>query len=357
MALTHTNFSSFREVVNHYNSIKPLVSKLHTREDDIRPIGDRARKHERIVKISNNCYALSDGYHYGDDKFYPYYITDTKYVDGIWHSIPRLDWLGSMRRYAPIVWSRNALGIEKVEIRNITGGDSGYSIQRYDFLYRHMPRGMHFIRGNNARQYISLGGITTVNAHYLAKNKTVPSGVFETRNNNKYNLWMKRKDDNSALVFTRDGGNWIHNPTTGKPLPDTAKVNKELKDKYKEAIKKFFEWGMTMSPLLPLEDRDYRMEKMSEIAQHFHPDERYDAWLPKYAREVLRNEKHPMRVQYWVMFASSCTDGWGWNPEILVKQVETPDDLTMVVDPKSKFCIFCPPCFEIFIEPSYSCDQ
>ena len=158
MALTHTNFSSFREVAKHYNSIKPLVSKLHTREDDIRPIGDRKRKEERIVKVSNNCYALSDGYHYGDDKFYPWSITETEHVNGEWKTTVCLDRLGSMRRYAPIVWSRNALGIEKVEIRNITGGDSGYSIQRYDFLYRHMPRGMHFIRGNNARQYISLGG-------------------------------------------------------------------------------------------------------------------------------------------------------------------------------------------------------
>ena len=110
MALTHTNFSSFHEVAKHYNSIKPLVSQYHTREDDIRPIGDRNRKYERIVKISNNCYALSDGHHYGDDKFIPWGLTETKEVDGVWHTIPRLDWLGSMRRYAPIVWSRNALG-------------------------------------------------------------------------------------------------------------------------------------------------------------------------------------------------------------------------------------------------------
>ena len=63
MALTWTNFASFKDVVKHYENIKPLVSKLHTREDDIRPIGDRNRKWERIVKVSRNCYALSDGYH------------------------------------------------------------------------------------------------------------------------------------------------------------------------------------------------------------------------------------------------------------------------------------------------------
>ena len=328
MALTYTNFSSFDDVVKHYESIKPIVSKHHKLEDDIRPIGDRRRKYERIVKISKNCYALSEGYHWGDEMF-PHWNART------WDSKHKTytaekDKLGKMEYYAPIIWRKHKDGTETVRIQNVTGSNSGYSITRYAFLERHVPRGMTFVIGNNARQYISLGGMhNSQSTHYLAKNKTVPSGVFETRNN-KYNLWMKRKDDNSALVFTRDGGNWIHNPTTGKPLPDTAKVNKKLKDKYKEAIKKFFEWGMTMSPLLPLEDRDYRMEKMSEIAQHFHPDERYDAWLPKYAREVLRNEKHPMRVQYWVMFASSCTDGWGWNPEILVKQVETPDDLKRV---------------------------
>ena len=328
MALTYSNFSSFDDVVKHYESIKPIVSKHHKLEDDIRPIGDRRRKYERIVKISKNCYALSEGYHWGDDIF-PHWNARTWDSNYKTYSTEK-DKLGKMEYYAPIIWRKHKDGTETVRILNVTGSNSGYSITRYAFLERHVPRGMTFVIGNNARQYISLGGMhNSQSTHYLAKNKTVPSGVFETRNN-KYNLWMKRKDDNSALVFTRDGGNWIHNPTTGKPLPDTAKVNKKLKDKYKEAIKKFFEWGMTMSPLLPLEDRDYRMEKMSEIAQHFHPDERYDAWLPKYAREVLRNEKHPMRVQYWVMFASSCTDGWGWNPEILVKQVETPDDLKRV---------------------------
>lgn len=155
--------------------------------------------------------------------------------------------------------------------------------------------------------------------------------MFDKNRENKYNQWKRRKDDNAALVFIKTSdGNWLRDPTTGKLLPEGAKVNKVLKAKYKEAIKNFFEWGMTMSPLLPLEDRDYRSDKMKEIAQHFHPEERYDAWLPKYAREVLRSENHPMRLQYWVMFASSCTDGWGWNENYLVKQVETPDDLKQV---------------------------
>ena len=338
MALTHTNFSSFHEVAKHYNSIKPLVSQYHTREDDIRPIGDRARKYERIVKISNNCYALSDGYHYGDDKFYPWSITETEHVNGEWKTTVRLDWLGSMRRYAPIVWSRNSLGIEKVEIRNVTGGDSGYSIQRYDFLYRHMPRGMHFIRGNNARQYISLGGVHNDNKHYLAKGKTVPRKVWEQSKGSKntWDTWKQVRNDNATLVFTRDSrdpnsvGNWQRDWSTGAKEPSNPKVNKELKAKFKDAIDKLFTWGMTMSPLLPLEDSEYRHEKMREIAAYFHPNVRYEAWKPEFTHQILRDESHPMRLNYWVMFAAECSDGWGWNPKYLVKQVETKDDLRRI---------------------------
>jgi len=338
MALTWTNFSSFKEVVNHYESIKPLVSQYHTREDDIRPIGDRNRKWERIVKVSNNCYALSDGHHYGDDKFIPWGLTETKDVDGVWMSIPRLDWLGSMRRYAPIVWSRNALGIEKVEIRNVTGDDSGYSIQRYDFLDRHMPQGMSFIRGNNARQYISLGGIHNGDKHFLAKGKTVPRKVWEATKDskNKWDTWKQVRNDNATLVFTRDSrdpksmGNWQRDWSTGAKEPSNPKVNKELKAKFKDAIDKLFTWGMTMSPLLPLENQDYRFEKMREIAEYFHPNVRYEAWKPEFTHQILRDENHPMRLNYWIMFAAECTDGWGWNPKYLVKQVETKDDLRRV---------------------------
>jgi hypothetical protein len=334
MALTWTNFASFDEVVKHYKKIKPLVSKMHTREDDIRPIGDRNRKQERIVKISRNCYALSEGYHMGDDKF-PYWGAVTWDNQGKVKTVDTT-MIGKMEYYAPIVWRKHKDGTETVRVQNFTGSDGGYEITRYAFLERHVPRGMSFVMGSNSRQYVSLNGVTTADAHFLAKCKTVPSGVFNKDRENKYSQWKQRKDDNAALVFfkTSDGSsgqtNWLRDPTTGKSLPEGAKVNKELKAKYKEAIKNFFEWGMTMSPLLPLEDRDYRSDKMKEIAQHFHPEERYDAWLPKYAREVLRDENHPMRLQYWVMFACSCTDGWGWNENYLVKQVETSDDLKRV---------------------------
>ncbi len=49
MALTYSSFGSFDEVVAHYENIKPMGGSGN-KGKDIRPIGDRKRKYERIVK-------------------------------------------------------------------------------------------------------------------------------------------------------------------------------------------------------------------------------------------------------------------------------------------------------------------
>ena len=339
MALTYSNFLYFDEVVKHYESIKPIVSKLHTREDDIRPIGDRNRKYERIVKISRNCYALSDGYHEGDNKFLPYgvqsYDHQTKTTIFHW------DRLGKMEYYAPIVWRKNKHGTETVQIRNCIGDNGHFSMGRYAFLERHMPVGMRFEMGHSAMQYVVPSGKKV----YLAKCKTVPREYYKAHSNQSYyRKWMQVKDDNSALVFTRDEGNWVHDPTTGKSLPQKPKVNKELKAKYKDDIDKFFEWGMTMSPLLPL-SHEYNHAKSKELREYY--DGQHDVlpemFTPTCARKILRSPNHPMRLNYWVMFASSVadhnysSDAGGWEYTYLVKHVETKEQLQKV---KSKFNTF-----------------
>ena len=336
MALTISNFSSFDDVVKHYESIKPLVSKLHTREDDIRPIGDRNRKHERIVKISRNCYALSDGYHEGDNKFMSYGVREYDYKTDT--TTYHWDRLGKMEYYAPIVWRKHKDGTETVQIRNCIGDNSHYSMGRYAFLERHMPNGMQFIMGHSAMQYVEVEG----KKHYLAKCKTVPRGYYrQFKEATYFQEWMQTKDDNSALVFTKGESNWIHDPTTGKSLPQKPKVNKELKAKYKEAIDKFFEWGMTMSPLLPLSN-EYNQDKAYELRKHFGSvDYVSDEFTPTRAREILRSPNHPMRLNYWVLFASSVADynytTSGWEYTYPVQHVETKEQLQKV---KSKFNSF-----------------
>ena len=338
MALTYSNFASFKDVVKHYESTKPLVSKLHTREDDIRPIGDRNRKHERIVKVSRNCYALSDGYHEGDNKFMSYGVREYDYKTNT--TAYYWDRLGKMEYYAPIVWRKHKDGTETVQIRNCIGDNSHYSMGRYAFLERHMPNGMQFIMGHSAMQYVGIVG----EKHYLAKCKTVPRGLYKKFKNATYfKEWMQTTDDNSALVFTKGESNWIHDPTTGKSLPLKPKVNKELKAKYKEAIDKFFEWGMTMSPLLPL-SHEYNQDKAHELRKHFGSvDYVSNEFTPTRAREILRSPNHPMRLNYWVLFTTSVADhnysqnAGGWEYTYPVQHVETKEQLQRM---KSRFNSF-----------------
>ena len=310
MALTYSTFESFKEVEAHYNNTTPLRGEQNTGKD-IRPIGDRNRKWERIVKVSPNCYALSDGYHFGDEHFYyggPNY-TPT---------------LAAMEKYAPIVWRKKRDGTEEVTLRN--GYGQGAHNGRYAFLYRHTPKDMWF-RIRNGKQFIQVRAAE----YYLAKVRTTPRPIYDAiMNISSTHYWQKRTkdwamlhDDNSAVTFRKTESGWEHVEGTGQDIAQVKAptVKKEVKAKYKDAIKSFFEWGMTMSPLLPLEDREYRRE------HYFKPEGYTVAAL----RNVVANENHPMRLSLWVMFAADCTDGsWGNYREYYTKTVETKEDLQRV---------------------------
>ena len=335
MGLTVSSFSSFKMVVGHYNRIKPLGGKDNVGKD-IRPIGDRRRKWERIAKISANCYALSDGYHFGDEHFqyWGHYGTPPTFT--------------SMEKYAPIVWRKLPDGTDQVTIRN--GWGPGTHNGRYAFLDRHSPRSMTFCLGGG-KQYMrvsSFGGLRNsgrpTTTHYLAKVRTTPKSAYDDyklRSSSGYYAkhmakFVTLRDDNSAVVFRRkDGSEWEHVEGTGGKPPTPPRVDKKTKAKFKVDIQKFFEWGMTVSPLLMLEERNYAHDMLGEMVKHFQvrlPAGSTGESSVRY-REIVRNEDHPMRLQFWVQFASSCTDSvynWSWTKEYYVKTVETKEDLAKV---------------------------
>jgi len=70
MATPHIKPTSFAEVENIYNNTKPMIGR--NKGKDVRPIADRKRDHERVKKISANCYALMNGGYY-DDVYHWYY--------------------------------------------------------------------------------------------------------------------------------------------------------------------------------------------------------------------------------------------------------------------------------------------
>lgn len=321
MALTYSSFHTFDEVVYHYNKITPLRGSDNAGKD-IRPIGDRKRKWERIVKVSPNCYALSDGYHFGDEIFGSYYHCDG-YGTAVKHR------LKDMEKYAPIVWRKKRDGTEEVTLRNGWGVHSHNG--RYQFLYRHTPKSMWF-RNRNGKHFIQNGSTDPYTAHYLAKVRTTPKPCYDSIMKNpsthywqkRQKAWVRAQDDNSAVTFRKnEHGGWDHVEGTGRDLKEVKgpTVKKETKAKYKGAIQSFFEWGMTMSPLLPLEDYDYRST---------HHDALLDP-KPADLRKVVSDENHPMRLSLWVMFAVGCVDKlWGMDREYYTKTVETKEDLQHV---------------------------
>ena len=328
--LTCTNYRSFAEVVDHYNSIKPLGGKDNVGKD-IRPIGDRRRKYERIAKISANCYALSDGYQFGDE-YFPYW-GHSRHASAVGTA--------SMEKYAPIVWRKLPDGTEQVTVRN--GWGPGAHNGRYAFLDRHSPSSMSFCIGNG-KHYMrvsSFGGLRSsgrpTTTHYLAKVRTTPKAAYDdykSRSQSGYYAkhmakFVTLRDDNSSVVFRRkDNSEWEHVEGTGANLPTPPRVDKKTKAKFKADIQKFFEWGMTMSPLLMLEERDYAHNMLGEMAKHFQGSKGESRIQ---YRDIVRNEEHPMRLQFWVQFASSCTDTtWSWTKEYYVKTVETKEDLAKV---------------------------
>lgn len=332
MALTFSSFTCFDEVVSHYNNTTPLRG-IASAGKDIRPIGDRARKYERIVKISPNCYALSDGYHFGDAHF------------GAWqYNGTHKPTLADMEKYAPIVWRKKRDGAEEVTLRNGYGNHAHNG--RYAFLHRHTPKGLWF-RNRNGRHFIHNGWEV---AHYIAKTRTAPKSIYDkikktavlvkTSNcyQNRQAAWVMAHDDNSAVTFRKnEHGGWDHVEGTGKYISSIKNptVNKATKAKYKEAIKSFFEWGVTMSPLLPLEDEQYKSQQLQDLRVYFEDDKtaKYYPSFPKPTdlRGVLKNEDHPMRLALWVTFAADCTDKhWGFNREYYTKTIETKEDLQRV---------------------------
>jgi len=344
MALTYSTFSSFDEVVAHYENVKPMGGS-NNKSKDIRPIGDRKRKYERIVKISNNCYALSDGFHFGDKYF--------NWGWGYTASAEFVPTLKDMEKYAPIIWRKKRDGTEQVTIRN-GYGDHAHN-GRYAFIHRHTPKGLGF-RVDNGKQYVTktMGRYPHPQhdeRYYLAKTHTAPRIVYDhikdQQNANWYQenakKWVMLHDDNSALVFNKNTGtdrlsgvDWVHVEGTGRTLPKAPRVNIELKAKYKDSIKKFFEWGMTMSPLMPLEDNEYLHKHNQDLVEAYGL-ERGNHWRKvdgMRGREIVRGERHPARLAFWVEFAKQCyapdEQSWSWHSAPLLTKIKTKEDIAHV---------------------------
>lgn len=296
---------TFDQVAEKYHSTKPVVSKNHTVEQDVRPIGKRNRKWERIKKVSDDCYLFIDSYGYGDDVFGRYW------AGGV--TKPTID---EQIMLAPIVWKR-VDGQVFLKVRNGTGLNFAHN-GRYAFLTEWLPRGLNFV-SERGKQYVTARGEDgMLKRHYLPKSVTCgPSAkaamddLLQTGRgtpitpSDKY----EAEDDEAYLVFKGVGGRvW---QLVSEPLPEPVKqtrVNKEAKAELKPYMDTFWEWACAYAPLLPTFDYQYVSKQLDVLnkynvigSPHWHSDAHFH---PEETIEVLKDTKHEAALPLLVFYLS-----------------------------------------------------
>ena len=266
-ALDYSFSKSFDAVAKHYDSIKPIVSKYHTREADIRPFGSRRKKFERIEKVSDNKYAIHDG---------------TRWVFSkarVWERV----FSGAM------VWERTKRG----DILTVRTGRARDNL-RIAFLNYTLPAMLELRRtlgGHNMVVY-DLEGITDYppkvsSMHYL------PREVVCT-------------DEDYRLQFLHRG-NTFECISDGYPIP-RKRVNKENKAAIKAPLEDFYAWVCDIGKMLPYNDWDYHQKNEGDIAE-YRKDRALDVikTTSQYTRysgglnaplalEIVKDYNHPLRT-------------------------------------------------------------
>ena len=205
MVMRHykTNLDTFHRVEEMYNTTKPIVSKKHPLHHDIRPLGPRIRKWERIKKFSYNCYGLMDG---GSQ-------------DGL-------------KEFAPILWTYDGTR-ERIRICNEIS-DYTHTI-RNTMLENALPSNMHFYC-NNGRQYIGIehGDGKNHDDYYLPKGD--------------YPLDFERGVNTSLWRVCGNTYQYVH---------PKKRVDRKRKAKIKPHSDKLLEYVVSMYNILPSTNNEY----------------------------------------------------------------------------------------------------
>ena len=266
-------FNTFNDVAKWYANTKPLVSKNHLASYDVRPIGDRKRKWERIKRIDENTYALCDG----------------NYGNCIWgNSDPAMRELEDTM--APIVWMRREDG-DFIRIRNHSTG--GCSVTRYNFLHFHLPSNLRFGYNQQGKHWVRHNGEDLPLPKCKVHIERVSGQVRELRDDDVFLMFRANEDG----TFTRVGD---------KLKVEVQKVDKELKKQWRERLDAFYGYCAAVAPMLDV-SWSGKNEYANMIREHLTtPDANLrGAWIrdaksvpTELVREIVTQEDHPMRVAF-----------------------------------------------------------
>jgi hypothetical protein len=252
--------NTFDKVASYYDRIKPVVSVHHKREDDVRPLGDRRRKWERIIKVDADTYALSHNY-------------------SILYSVP----VDAHKAPHSILWHRAEDGTETV---TVTLGNRRHDVSMFNFLTTYLPTGLDFLRPRDGKKYIRASVSAGECKTYFLQNTGGRTLTFNSVVSN-------------SLVFRRVGDLW---ELISKEIPKPKRrVDKEAKAALKPAINEFWNWACIVAPMLqPAQDIGWwelyhlRTENVQALTAA-----RHACGEPTHAtfhREALTQEGHPART-------------------------------------------------------------
>lgn len=299
-----TPINSFAEAEARYNNTKVLVSKLHPAEHDVRPLGSRGRKYERIIKVDDNTYALSIGGHVDP-------VFTWGWGGGQW-LVDNPITPQETAAMSPIVWRRLPDGSETVTVRNGVGEWQHNNV--YSFLRRALPRKLDFKADRNGRHAIF--NRTDSATYYLPKGGTVPAHVYKRMNDeaNK-NSWAKKRlstmtmePDGAGLTFkVGSDGSMTLVGTPPKEFVLRRRVDKDLKSQFKSDVAAFLSTVYALYPMMKdtmgYEFLRQTTKEAMEIAKQInrsadfgHPySEPFSAAAPVLVRDILKDVDHPLR--------------------------------------------------------------
>ena len=264
-------FNTFNSVVAWYEQTKPIVSKNHTAADNIRPIGQRNRKWERIRKVDEETYLLLDGY-YGSTLFNNNGRGDAQYE----------------QEMAPVMWKREADG-DYIYVRNGIVGSVPFS--RFQFLRWHLPLTMGFGYNQQGKHWIRA---KTANGY---EDFPLPKTNYKW----DYQLKQATKDDGKRLKFrVNEDGTFTRVGDAFKV--EVTTVDKELKKQWKASIDAFYTQAAALAPMIDTTwngRHEYR-----QVITEWCKENGFDA--PTYGginqlpsalvRYIVEQEDHPLRI-------------------------------------------------------------